>query len=155
MILRLPTIFLDFDGVLHTMGNTGCKPFHQLQLLEATLAAPPYDCQIVISSSWRFHYSLDELRGQLGGLSSRVVGVTPEIRPCSDQRYHEIMEVVLSHGLEKWIAIDDAINEFPPDCENLLACDPRMGFTETEAERLRLWLLCHEMPWLSTATKKP
>jgi hypothetical protein len=50
------------------------------------------------------------------------------------------MAVVVSHGLEKWIAIDDAINEFPPDCENLLACDPRTGFTETQAERLRLWL---------------
>jgi hypothetical protein len=141
MILQLPTIFLDFDGVLHTMGNTGYKPFHQLGLLERELSTVTCDFQIVVSSSWRFHYSLDELRGQLGGLSSLVVGITPEIRPCSDQRYHEIMEVVVSHGLEKWIAIDDAINEFPPDCENLLPCDPRCGLQETDARILREWLL--------------
>jgi hypothetical protein len=119
----------------------GSKPFHQLQLLEATLAAPPCDCQIVVSSSWRFHYSLDELRGQLGGLSPLVVGVTPEIRPCSDQRYHEIMEVVLSHGLGRWIALDDAINEFPPDCANLLPCDPRHGLQESDSRLLREWLM--------------
>ena len=92
LILRLPTIFLDFDGVLHTMANTGYKPFHQLGLLERELSTVTCDFQIVVSSSWRFHYPLEELRGQLGTLSGRVTGVTPEIRPCSYQRYH-----VMSH----------------------------------------------------------
>ena len=141
MILKLPTIFLDFDGVLHTMGNTGYKPFHQLGLLERELSTVTCDFQIVVSSSWRFHYPIEELRKQLGTLSERVTGVTPEIRPCSYQRYHEIMEVVISYGLEHWIAVDDAANEFPRDCENLLPCDPRCGLQEPDARLLREWLL--------------
>lgn len=85
MILRVPTIFLDFDGVLHTMGNTGYKPFHQLGLLERELSTVTCDFQIVVSSSWRFHYSVEELRGQLGALSGRVTGVTPEL--CTDHAF--------------------------------------------------------------------
>lgn len=141
MILRLPTIFLDFDGVLHTMGNTGYKPFHQLGLLERELSTVTRDFQIVVSSSWRFHHSVEDLRGQLGALSGRVTGVTPEIRPCAYQRYHEIMEVVDSHGLTHWIAIDDSVNEFPSDCGNLLPCDPRHGLQERDASTLREWLI--------------
>ena len=96
---------------------------------------------MVVSSSWRFHYPVEELRGQLSALSGWVTGVTPEIRPCSYQRYHEIMEVVDSYGLEHWTAVDDVVNEFPRDCENLLRCDPRCGLQETDARILREWLL--------------
>jgi hypothetical protein len=37
--------------VLHTMGNTGYKPFHQLGLLERELSTVTCDFQIVVSSS--------------------------------------------------------------------------------------------------------
>jgi len=66
--------------------------------------------------------------------------MTPEIPPCSFMRYHEIMEVVQSHALEKWIAIDDAKAEFPGDCENLLHCNPRFGFDLEQHYRLTSWL---------------
>lgn len=113
VILRLPTIFLDFDGVLHSESEVGSRPFNRLPLLEEALSEADTDFQIIISSSWRFHYTLDELRANLRSLKNYVVGVTPEIRPCSDMRYHEILEVVQAYGLEKWVAIDDADWEFP------------------------------------------
>jgi hypothetical protein len=139
VILRLPTIFLDFDGVLHGESEVGSRPFNRLPLLEDALGKTDADFQIVISSSWRFHYTLDELRVNLGSLKNFVVGVTPEIRPCSDMRYHEILEVVHAYALEKWIAIDDADWEFPPDCKNLLQCDPRLGFGKFQAEEIQRW----------------
>lgn len=51
------------------------------------------------------------------------------------------MEVVDSYGLKHWMAVDDAVNEFPSDCENLLPCDPRCGLQEPDARMLREWLM--------------
>ena len=141
MILRLPTIFLDFDGVLHGESEVGSRPFNKLPLLEDALGKTDADFQIVISSSWRFHYTLEELRGCLASLKNYVVGVTPEIRPCSDMRYHEIIEVVHTHGIRKWIAIDDAIDQFPPGCPHLLRCDPSCGLRVDQAKFVRSWIL--------------
>ena len=140
VILRLPTIFLDFDGVLHSESEVSSRPFNRLPLLEEALSKADIDFQIIISSSWRFHYTLDELRANLGSLKNHVVGVTPEIRPCSDMRYHEIMELIQTYGLEKWIAIDDAKWDFPPDCDNLLICNPRTGIDAEGVLKLRSWL---------------
>jgi len=140
LILQIPTIFLDFDGVLHTMGNTGDRPFHQLPLLEDALCRTDQDFQIIISSSWRFHYTLDELGKQLGLLERYVVGVTPEIKQCSDMRYQEILELVQTHGLKKWIALDDADWEFPPNCEHLIRCDPKAGLQQAQVNALLEWL---------------
>ena len=141
MILRLPTIFLDFDGVLHGESEVGSRPFNKLPLLEEALNEADTDFQIIVSSSWRFLYTLDELRANLGSLKNYVVGVTPEIRPCSDMRYQEIMEVVHAHGITKCIAIDDAIDQFPPGCPELLWCNPRTGIGVDQAKFLRSWIL--------------
>jgi len=37
VILRLPAISLDFDGVVHTESQVSRNPFHQLPLLESAL----------------------------------------------------------------------------------------------------------------------
>lgn len=108
MILQVPTIFLDFDGVLHAESEVGSRPFSRLPLLEGVLNKTDCDFQIVISSSWRHHCNLDELKTHLRSLKKYVVGVTPETLHCYDMRYREIMEIVHAYGLERWIAIDDA-----------------------------------------------
>ena len=68
------TLFLDFDGVLHSMSGYRNEPFCRLPLLEEVLVNA--DVDIVISSSWRFQYSLDELKGKLSQLGPKVVGTT-------------------------------------------------------------------------------
>lgn len=140
MILSIPTLFLDFDGVLHTESNVVVKPFHQLPLLEAELLNSCVELQIVISSSWRYHYSLREMKSNLKSLGGFVTGVTPDIRFCSHQRYHEIMEVVSAYRIPDWRALDDTRDLFPNDCEQLIECDPRRGFQAAEAGQLREWI---------------
>lgn len=140
MILRLPTIFLDFDGVLHGESEVGSRPFNKLPLLEDALGKTDSDFQIVISSSWRFHYSLDELRVNLGSLKNYVVGVTPEVTAGAEFRYREVMEIVEAYDLADWIAIDDADYAFPRRCENLIRCDPRTGLTPVDAGLVVSWL---------------
>ena len=140
MTLRIPTIFLDFDGVLHSESEVGSRPFNRLPLLESALTEVDADFQIVISSSWRFHYPLEALKGHLGSLQRYVVGVTPEIRPCSDMRYHEILEIVYSYDLTEWVAIDDSDWQFPPDCKQLIRCDPKTGLQQAQVSALLDWL---------------
>jgi hypothetical protein len=140
VILRLPTIFLDFDGVLHGESEVGSRPFNKLPLLEDALSKADSDFQIVISSSWRFHYTLDELKAHLGLLKKYVVGVTPEVTAGAEFRYREVMEIVEAYGLAHWIAIDDADYAFPIGLENLIRCAPRLGFTESEAKLVVRWL---------------
>jgi hypothetical protein len=53
-------LFLDFDGVLHP---THCKQgdeFSRLHLFEVLFLDS--FCEIVVSSSWRFHHSINELK---------------------------------------------------------------------------------------------
>ena len=68
------TLFLDFDGVLHSMSGYRDQPFCRLPLLEEVLVNT--DVDIVISSSWRFQYSLDELAGKLGRLGLKCRRLT-------------------------------------------------------------------------------
>jgi len=60
------TLFLDFAGVLHSISGYRDQPFCRLPMLEEVLVDA--DVDIVISSSWRFQHSLEELKGKLGHL---------------------------------------------------------------------------------------
>jgi len=81
-------LFLDFDGVLHP-GNKPGLVFTQAQLLEQALAGST--CQLIISSSWRFHYPLEELKQMLpDGLAHRVVGRTGPALAVKHARYQEM-----------------------------------------------------------------
>ena len=79
-------LFLDFDGVTHPepcfQDNVMCR----LGLIEDVLREYPI-VSIVISSSWRDHYTLDELRQHFAvDLRARVVGVTPSLKNPSPVR---------------------------------------------------------------------
>ena len=113
-------LFLDFDGVLHSANQPGTV-FTQVQLLEQALAGSP--CQLVISSSWRFHHSLDELKQRLPvSLADRVVGTTGPALALKHARYQEIKAYLDHRGksLANWRALDDAVLEFPKECEQLI-----------------------------------
>lgn len=70
-------LYLDFDGVLHA--STGKDLFCRMHLLEEALIGK--DCQIIISSSWRFHHPFkylqsllpESLRGQVAGNSAVLI----------------------------------------------------------------------------------
>lgn len=57
----MPILFLDFDGVLHPEHCHESKHFCCLPFLEGVLREIP-DCELVITSTWRLHKPLDDLR---------------------------------------------------------------------------------------------
>ena len=131
-------LFLDFDGVLHPTSH-GSTLFSQMNLLEDALGNEA--CQIVISSSWRFHMDFAKLKGYFStGVRERILRVTGEPYIGAYARFHEINAYVLEQGIADWRALDDAYWEFPKDCSQLIRCNPNTGLTASEVNRLQSWL---------------
>jgi hypothetical protein len=142
-------LFLDFDGILHprpVIGRPGeTNLFSSLHLMEDVLRQVP-DVEVVISSSWRTHHSLEEMREYFSeDLRERIVDVTPlpsdvachpSLADCA--RHAECVTWLARHrpGGTPWLAVDDAREEFAPDCANLLLIDGTVGLTPDSVAEL-------------------
>ncbi len=134
----MKTLFLDFDGVLHPTAH-GSALFSQLPLLEKVLEG--LSCQMVISSSWRFHVDLNQLRKYFSNdLQAKVVGVTGDPYVGAYARFHEINSYVSDNGITDWRALDDSNLEFPKGCPQLIRCNPNTGLSATEVKLIEQWL---------------
>jgi predicted mannosyl-3-phosphoglycerate phosphatase (HAD superfamily) len=133
-----PLIFLDFDGVLHPVSAKRHEHFSCAKLLEEALQDA--QCEIVISSSWRFRYSLDELREILPvNLAKRVTATTGAAHVGKFARHAEIQNFADTRPKLRWIALDDCAWAFPTTSQ-LIVCNPNNGLTFTEVETVRQWL---------------
>jgi hypothetical protein len=102
-----------------------------------------FPCQIVISSSWRFSYNLDEMKDKLPkAISKNVIGVTGDAYIGPYPRFNEIQEYLLSRNksLYGWRALDDSKIEFPNGCTDLILCDPNTGLASKQIQELKKWL---------------
>lgn len=135
-------LFLDFDGVLHPNFGPEQNYFCQLDLLIEALGSNTKRMEVIISSSWRFHYPLNEILAYFPeSMQKLIAGATPEVEPGRHQRYREICAYL--HQYEKardWRALDDDILGFPTKCTQLIACDHRVGFDNKNAKALREWI---------------
>lgn len=133
-------LFLDFDGVLH--------PFHRpngtlvlIPVFERVMRDFP-QVDIVISSSWREGFSLDELRSFFSDdIARRIVDVTPVL---AASEYPHVREAEIAawrraagRVAEPWVAIDDMEAFFSPGCADLISVAPESGFNEATARALR------------------
>lgn len=145
-----PTVlFLDFDGVTHPEPCTAEHAFSQLPLVESILR-DFVDVEVVISSSWRSHFTLDSLRLNFSDdIRARVIGVTPSVIDSSwnpavpeFDRQFEIEHWIEEHRPgANWIALDDRAEWFEPGCTNLLLTDKSTGFIAQDTEKLRNLLM--------------
>jgi hypothetical protein len=135
----MKTLFLDFDGVLHPTSH-GSVLFTQMDLFEQALENEA--CQIVISSSWRFHVEIEDIKKYFSkSIRDQILGVTGEAHIGSYARFHEINCYAEAQGIENWRALDDAYWEFPKDCGNLIRCNPNTGLSPTEVNLVKSWLV--------------
>jgi len=116
-------VFLDIDGVINIWRKPGKDPsgrFDQeaLNNLKLILKAVP-EALMVISSTWRFHYTLMELRGffaEAGIDAERILDVTPDLRRTEGQIKHypgkneEIEAWLFQHPEVKRLAILDDVS---------------------------------------------
>ena len=150
--MSCPTIFLDFDDVLHPADYLD---FHTIngELVLVSDARfcwaddlwhliSEFDCHLVIHSSWRNSYTLDQLRSQLPtALGKRVVGFT-----VGENRHQSILAYVQKTQVKSYIILDDAADEFPRECVELLLCKDNMGISSPEIQKKMTQFLkkfCH------------
>jgi hypothetical protein len=133
------TLFIDFDGVLHPAWTDTLPLFDRLPLLESVLRAVP-DAEVVISSSWREAYTIDEIRGIFSkDIRPQIIGFTPRlpnIRRYQRQREIEAWLRTNRHPGARWVALDDYEEWFEPGCRHLILCQVPLD-DETAAELLR------------------
>jgi hypothetical protein len=140
-------LFLDFDGVLHPDPCTQeGRLFENAPRLARVLDGFPA-VGVVLSTSWRTVRTEPELLERLPeSLRPRVLGATPrrsDFTPPTEllpyRRHAECMRWLEEHGMAAgpWWALDDRAEWFKPYCENLIECNPRFGFDDRVAARLR------------------
>ncbi len=133
------TLFLDFDGVLHPTLATPKQLFGKAPMLVEVIER--WQPWVVISSSWRFHFSLEEILSRLpAAVAIQVLGKTGEAHIGKHARWNEILDYCSRHHAAEWRALDDSAFEFPADCQELIRCDGAVGLTDLEVARLESWL---------------
>jgi hypothetical protein len=141
-MLKKNIIFLDFDGVLHPTSAGPEELFIKSNELMECLLPFRHDCKIIISSSWRLHYSINELKELISPeLGEMIDGKTGDAFIGQWPRYNEIKEYLkLYSPFANWRALDDSFLEFPPDCPELIKCNPNTGLSNNELLQLQRWL---------------
>ena len=132
-------LFLDLDGVLRRKD----APLYALEpdlvaRFERAVRAIP-DLRIVISSSWREAFTLDEIREHFAAsVAERIVGVTPSVAMRDDfDRHREVLAYLKRHAGEdvRWLAIDDDRENYRPGAPVILVdCD--VGFDDAAAAEM-------------------
>ena len=147
-----PIVFLDFDGVLHPADYLNFSTINGELVLANDVRfcwakalwnlIREFDCQLVIHSSWRNSYTLEQLRNFLPvELGMRVVAIT-----TGNNRYQSILGYVEKSEVASYIILDDAADEFPNDCVELLLCKDDKGISSPAIqEKLTQFLeeFCH------------
>jgi HAD domain in Swiss Army Knife RNA repair proteins len=145
-------LFLDFDGVLHPQYENQTVPvdvaFCHLARFEAVMREFPA-VEIVISSTWREQFSLDNLRSRFSSdIATRITGTTllpkDQVVPrLVELREWEIVTWLTVQGRcdEPWIALDDAAWQFKHHRNHLVSCTGYVGFDAIAEQRLRAALM--------------
>ena len=138
-------LFLDFDGVLHAVGEAVLDddgrliPNRQLfcwrSFLELALAPYPH-VKIIISSDWRRLFDDDNLRRLLGPtLGPRVIGAVSTSRPT---RAEEILTEAARRNISNWLTLDDhpsVVRARRQGNARFIACSPNTGLSNARVLR--------------------
>ena len=103
-------VFLDIDGILTTVNSTYDENgivFTPSAVYWLNKLFTAVHCEVVVSSTWRESYSLQELREELRNLKVEIKSTTPII----GHRGVEITVWLKDNNCDNYIVIDDVIDE--------------------------------------------
>lgn len=113
-------LFLDFDGVLHPLFPRTDRTHEENQHFEGcsrlanVLDRVAPRIKIVVSSTWRYKRSMEELRSLVGPLGGRLIGMTPILnlqedgtRELEAQQWLDTYTRNHARPIVRWCALDD------------------------------------------------
>lgn len=130
-------IFLDFDGVLHSLHAAEHELFKPEAIASINRILDELDANIVLSTAWRMDNDADKYNPWF---KNRIISSTP-IHTLDLQkknpRFHEIMDFLIGNKYlhVPWIAIDDKRQHFPEESPAYIT-DPKVGITETDTNNI-------------------
>ena len=103
------------------------------------------DVEIIISSMWRYQFTIDQLRARFSpDIATRIIDTTPQTERVGGnylpaRREREILDWLVASGREdvSWIALDDAAWQFQQHRDRLVACTWYVGLDDAAGARLR------------------
>ena len=134
----MKVLFLDFDGVLHALGESAFDEnfkwihnpnlFQWIPILDRILEPYP-DVRIIVSSDWRCLLDDENLKHVLGPLGPRFEGVV-EGRVFS--RAEEIRSEVKRRKIHHWLAIDDhqTVAQAGRSDDHFVVCNSSKGLSQ-------------------------
>jgi len=133
-------VFLDFDGVLHSYKDLRANLEFRLDILERLESfCETHHLDIVISSSWKHHHSLGQMKEYLTPVSpKRIIDITP-ILPV-DHRAEEIGQWLRDNGedIKGFVILDDVdegLSEAFP--KEFVKVDSNKALTGTEFTKMK------------------
>jgi len=136
---QTPTLFLDFDGVLHRGHAKPSSYLCKMPLLIQAIGA--FNVKIIVSSSWRFQMTYTEIKMLFPHiLRSKLDGMTGDAFIGPHARWNEITACVRDRNIANWRALDDSFFEFPKSCDELICCEGGKGLEATQVSEIQSWL---------------
>lgn len=134
-----PILFLDCDGVMNRITPSGYVPPHPgldpVLVARVATCVERHDCDVVVSSSWRENYTLDQLRALMPPLAGRLCGATVVLDNAPGRRAREVAQYMAAHPNTRYVIVDDSKKHgFPP--ERFVRTDGTVGFQERDAARV-------------------
>ncbi|MEN1626605.1 HAD domain-containing protein [Pseudomonas aeruginosa] len=136
-------LFLDIDGVLHPDPPQPDQRLRSLPRLVQVLRDFPL-VEVVISSLWREHLTLDQLRELFPvDLRERIIGITPIAERVDGwlpaRREGEILDWLQAADRidEPWLALDDQGWQFTHHPDRLIECVFYDGLNDRIEAQLR------------------
>ena len=134
-----PTLFLDFDGVLHPGHAKPADYLCKMPLLVEAIGDS--GVKIIISSSWRFQWTYEEIEALLpDSIRCKLVGITGDAFIGRHARWREIKTCVRDRKISNWRALDDSRFEFPNPCPELIWCEGSWGLGDSQVADIQRWL---------------
>ena len=131
-------IFLDFDGVIHSVNEKHTNEFNRISYIEHIVKNT--NAKIVISSDWRFVYTLDAIKKHLlPSLMDYIIDETPFIN-INISRETEISLFLkeTSHNIKNYVIIDDikVCEKESSMFSNFVRTNGHIGITEDDVNKI-------------------